>query len=279
MRRTDALYLSMSAQIGNSIASKIVSFISSKLGFIEGISDNHLHDFTVNCVRKDRFRQQISDLLREADTGISNVLVRPSDDTSEVDLRSLPPEASSEEKQQLLSDAQQFVRVMASHPEYNKDGDVIGRKWFSLSFLESQGTQKLFALAGPLFDTLEKGKVLFVDEMDARFHPLLTRAIIRLFQSPEMNPKNAQLIFVTHDTNLLDPKRNQFRRDQIYFVEKDRYGASHLYSLAEFKGVRKNDAFEENYLQGRFGAIPFLGGLDRLMGADGKNMTSDADTT
>src|SRR5206468_2076836 len=91
--------------------------------------------------------------------------------------------------------------------------------------------------------------------------PLLTQAIIRLFQLPENNPKSAQLIFVTHDTHLLESKL--FRRDQIWFVEKDRFGASHLYSLAEFKGVRKDSPFEDEYVRGRYGAIPFLRGMTR----------------
>jgi len=111
-------------------------------------------------------------------------------------------------------------------------------------------------------ETLQRGSAIVIDEMDARFHPMLTRALIRLFQSSETNPKNAQLVFITHDTNLLDSK--SLRRDQIMFVEKDRYGASHLYSLSDFKGVRKGDSFEKEYLEGRYGAIPFLGGLSRL---------------
>lgn len=98
--------------------------------------------------------------------------------------------------------------------------------------------------------------------MDARFHPLLTQALVRLFQSPETNPKDAQMVFITHDTNLLDSR--SMRRDQVWFVEKDRYGASHLYALSDFKGVRKADLFGEQYIQGRYGAIPFLGGLRRL---------------
>ena len=133
--------------------------------------------------------------------------------------------------------------------------------------MESEGTQKIIALCGPLFDVLTNGYVLLLDEIDARLHPLLTHAIVRLFHSSETNPKNAQLICATHDTNLLD--RSLFRRDQIYFTEKDR-GATKLYSLAEFKptgksrAVRSDASFERNYIEGRYGAIPYLGDLREL---------------
>jgi len=99
---------------------------------------------------------------------------------------------------------------------------------------------------------------MIVDEFDARLHPLIGKAIIQLFNSPETNPHNAQIILMTHDTNLLDYKL--FRRDQIWFTEKNRYGATDLYSLAEYNV--KNDApFEQDYIKGRYGAIPFIGNL------------------
>jgi AAA15 family ATPase/GTPase len=115
--------------------------------------------------------------------------------------------------------------------------------------------------------------VLIIDEMEARLHPLLTQGLIRLFNSLETNPKHAQLIFITHDTNLLSNKF--FRRDQIWFVEKDTFNASHLYSLAELKvdnsKVRNDASFEEDYLQGRYGAIPFLGGIKSVLLGESTN--------
>ena len=120
---------------------------------------------------------------------------------------------------------------------------------------ESEGTQKLFELSPYIYDAIREQEVIVVDEFDARFHPLLTRKIVELFNSTEN--QGAQLIFTTHDTNLLSS--NLLRRDQIEFVEKDRFGASHLYSLVEFKGIRKTASFEKDYIQGKYGAIPFLG--------------------
>jgi hypothetical protein len=128
---------------------------------------------------------------------------------------------------------------------------------------ESEGTQKLFAMAGPLVDTLENGRILVIDELDARLHPLITREIISLFNSNQTNPHNAQLIFMTHDTNILSHKF--FRRDQIWFAEKDKFGATHLYSLAEYK-IRNDASFENDYIQGRYGAVPFIGDLSHLIG-------------
>ena len=120
---------------------------------------------------------------------------------------------------------------------------------------ESEGTQKLFELSPYIYDAIREQEVIVVDEFDARFHLLLTRKIVELFNSTEN--QGAQLIFTTHDTNLLSS--NLLRRDQIEFVEKDRFGASHLYSLVEFKGIRKTASFEKDYIQGKYGAIPFLG--------------------
>ena len=111
-------------------------------------------------------------------------------------------------------------------------------------------------ISGPILQTLELGGVIIVDEFDAKLHPLLTLAILRLFQNEETNPKHAQLIFATHDSNLL--LSGNLRRDQIYFTEKDNVGATQLYSLVEYGGVRKDRSFEKDYLLGRYGAIPYI---------------------
>lgn len=126
---------------------------------------------------------------------------------------------------------------------------------------ESQGTQKIFNLSGPLLDTLEGGKLLVIDEIEARLHSFITRAVIQLFNSPQTNPRNAQLVFATHDTSLLSHRF--FRRDQIWFTEKDQYGATDMYSLAELQ-VRNDASFDKDYIAGKYGAIPFIGGLHSL---------------
>ncbi len=121
---------------------------------------------------------------------------------------------------------------------------------------ESTGTLALLQLLGPAFARLSSGGILMVDELNSALHPLVSRELIRLFSSPATNPGRAQLIFTTHDTNLLSG--GLLRRDQIWFTEKDHGGASHIYALSDIK-VRANDNLERGYLMGRFGAIPFVG--------------------
>jgi len=130
-----------------------------------------------------------------------------------------------------------------------------GKAVFNLSD-ESNGTRNLLFLAGPVLDILKKGLILVIDELDTSLHTLLVRELVGLFHQPEVNTGGAQLIFTTHDTSLLDAP-NLFRRDQVWFVEKDRDQASSLVALAEFS-PRKNEALERGYLQGRYGGIPFL---------------------
>ena len=122
-------------------------------------------------------------------------------------------------------------------------------------FDESQGTQKLFALAGPLLDILKNGKVLVIDELDRSLHPLLVGQIVRTFQDPEQNARGAQLIFSTHDTTLLDNRL--LRRDQVWLAEKRRDQSSELVPLTEFS-PRKGEALEKGYLSGRYGGVPVL---------------------
>jgi AAA15 family ATPase/GTPase len=120
---------------------------------------------------------------------------------------------------------------------------------------ESEGTNKIFSVSSLLLGVLAHGAILFFDEFDARLHPLLTRRLLEMFHG--QNKHNAQLIVVSHDTNLLSPEL--LRRDQIWFAEKEKNGATRLTSLAEFKKIRKGESYERNYIDGRYGAIPYLG--------------------
>ena len=131
--------------------------------------------------------------------------------------------------------------------------------------MESAGTLKMFALYPELQDVLEKGSVFFIDELNARLHPLLVRNFLLTFLNPEINTKHAQLIFTTHDTWQLS---NQLlRRDEVWFTEKGEQGISKLYSLADFVDesgtrIRKDESYEKNYLIGKYGAIPTLKSID-----------------
>jgi len=133
--------------------------------------------------------------------------------------------------------------------------------------MESAGTLKMFALYPELQEVLQNGSVYFIDELNARLHPLLVRNFILIFLNPEVNVNHAQLIFTTHDTWQLS---NQLlRRDEIWFTEKDTDGVSTLYSLADFINedgtkIRKDESYEKNYLLGKYGAIPTLKTIDIL---------------
>lgn len=147
------------------------------------------------------------------------------------------------------------------HRFYDADGNLAGVRNFQTDKMESEGTKKMIEIAGPIFDAILNGKILIVDELDAKLHPFLTRKIIGLFMDKSVNNKGAQLIFATHDTNLLNLQ--YLRRDQIWFTEKDKTNSTELYSLVEFrdeagKKVRNDRSIEKDYINGRFGAIPFM---------------------
>jgi AAA15 family ATPase/GTPase len=255
--RNNALYLSVCAQFNVPLAEKILAWVSDKLNVLSGLHDHHYRNYTAGSCDTDANRLRISSLIKALDTGISGITV----ERNTLGIDSLPS-AMPEELKKLItrgSDSFTQVSVKTTHKKYGNDGSFVGEEEFDMDENESDGTQKLFALAGPLLNALNEGEVLLIDELDSRLHPLVTLAIIRLFSEVESNSKNAQLIFVTHDTNLLD--KSLFRRDQIWFTEKNRYGATSLYSLAEFK-IRNDASFGSDYIKGKYGAIPFIGSLD-----------------
>lgn len=136
-------------------------------------------------------------------------------------------------------------------------------------YLESNGTRKMFHLFDLFMDALKNGMVLFVDELDAKLHPLLTRYIINLFHNSQTNIGNGQLIYSTHDTVNLN--KETFRRDEIWFAEKDKDGISEIYALSDYildddknvgKKVRNDATYNKDYLTGRYGAIPVLEEFD-----------------
>ena len=141
--------------------------------------------------------------------------------------------------------------IITYHNKYDGDNLLIDSVPFN-SLIESEGTKKLIHTLGPIYDTLKLGRILFIDEFDSKLHPNLSKKLIELFH--KFNRNGAQLIFSAHDSNLLD--RELFRRDEIWFVEKDQFGASSLYSLSEFdaKTVRKTSAYDKKYLANEFGA-------------------------
>ena len=147
--------------------------------------------------------------------------------------------------------------IKTIHQLQLENGDK--RRYSLLLSQESQGTQRFFSRIGCWLKVLEEGGILIVDEIEVSMHPLLTRHLIEVMQDKERNTKQAQLIFTTHDTGLLN--QGLLRRDQIWFAEKDdRTAQTDIYALTDFS-PRKGENIAKGYLQGRYGAIPFIGGV------------------
>ncbi|MDI9637165.1 ATP-binding protein [Oscillatoria amoena NRMC-F 0135] len=261
--RSNALFLSVSAQFNVDLAERILEWITDKLNIISSLHDEAYLSYTVRCFVSDKNKADIVQLIKKLDLGISDIQVDQEDFTIE----SLPDELPDELKKLIVKTGRgKATSVGVSHQKFDADGSHNSVETFDLESHESEGTKKIFALAGLLITALKEGEVLMIDEFDARLHPLISLAIVKLFNSNEANPNNAQLIFMTHDTNLLDNKI--FRRDQIWFTEKNRYSATDLYSLAEYK-IRNDASFENDYIKGRYGAVPYIGNLNHLIESNG----------
>ena len=157
-----------------------------------------------------------------------------------------------------ISDSSDIPQITMVHQLQTAEGDV--KQYPLLLSQESQGTQRFFCRIGSWIQALEMGGVLIVDEIEASLHPLLTRHLIETIQDKSVNRNQAQLIFTTHDVGLLD--QNLLRRDQIWFAQKDEKTAeTEIYALTDFS-PRKSENISRGYLQGRYGAIPFIGGSD-----------------
>lgn len=190
---------------------------------------------------------KVSALLGFVDTGISGVVVQE----KEVDLDSVTFPDGMPQKLRDSVLRQMKRKFLFAHAADGKEPELFDLR------MESSGTQKLFRLAPLIVETLEKGRVLIVDELDSSMHPFMAEMILRLFNDPEVNKGRAQLIFSTHNISLMDPEH--FRRDQIWLTEKNE-GASRLFSLDDFdkKKVKPTSPFNRWYAEGRFGAVPKL---------------------
>jgi len=260
LTRPNALFLSVAAQFNSETARQVLGWFQS-LRLISGLDDASYSGFTVSQFTRDEaFRQEIIRLIKKSNVDIDGVITEK---TNQADLK-LPANLPSELKDLILkrmAGTDEVISFKTLHTKWGANGLPESSEVFSLAD-ESEGTQKLFLVLGPFIDTLSRGSLLVIDEIEARLHTQLTNMLVNLFNSKSTNPNGAQLIFATHDTNLLSNKL--FRRDQIWFVEKDVQGASHLYSLVELK-VRNDASFEKDYLEGRYGALPLLGELRRVV--------------
>lgn len=257
LTRNNVLFLSVGATFNNKQLLDVYKWFVDKTSFIgtADIPEPIVFDF---IIEHPQVVENLKSLIKYADLGIVDFALAK----SEPNISNLPDEIP----EALRKAIEAFSKVL----EESGDENIKAFQSYDLSIShksgeknmvfpwesESDGTRRLFGLSAPIFDALNNGKVLFVDEIDRSLHPLLTRKLVQLFQSVNTNPKGAQLVFNTHDTSLLGS--GLLRRDQVWFLEKDQTGASHLYSLLDYS-PRKDESLEKGYLQGRYGAIPFLG--------------------
>ena len=218
-------------------------------------------------------RNWIIDFISRADTGISDakvssIRVAPQEDQecnaaiffSDIVTEDLDSSSSDIEKEEIrkkFDEAQLFARKQVRLGHQTSEGEPAYLPWKD----ESAGTRKLMGLLVRAGDVLASGDVLVIDEMNSSLHTLLVLRLLELFKSPTLNPNGAQLLFTTHDTNILCS--GMLRRDEIYFTEKNKSGETIVFQLADFP-VRKDDNFEKGYLKGKFGAIPFFGDMSSI---------------
>lgn len=241
--RPNSLFLSMAVQLNSEDLRPVFDWFVNRLVIFNEQSQLS-PQMTIQRLRHSEGRKQICDFLAAADISIADI---------EVVTRKVPGQSVHFDllagKTEVRAEEVEEYQLRFSH--VTEQGKAI----FDLMD-ESNGTRNLLFLSGPVLDILEKGLVLVIDELDTSLHTLLVRELVWLFHRPEVNIGSAQLIFTTHDTSLLDAQ-DLFRRDQIWFVEKDQYQASALVSLSDFS-PRKSEALERGYLMGRYGGIPFL---------------------
>jgi len=240
----NVLYLSKSTQENNKEISTAFDWFKDCLNVIGPTDHPSLTEFTANLLKKDKsLKKIILKALLEADVGIEdvNAIVK------KISEESLPKDMPPEIKKIIMQNKKEIdgMQIQTVH-----NGIL-----FDFEDEESEGTKRIFSLIGPWIDALRKGQILVVDELDTKLHHFLNVFLIKLFNDPTQNKNNAQLIFTTHNTNLLD--QEMFRRDQIWFTEKRNDGSTDLYSLMEYS-PRKDKNIEKGYLAGRYGAIPFI---------------------
>ena len=249
--RSNALFLSTAIQLNNEQLKPVFEWFQklAVLGHGSVLSPG----FTTRQCEQENKKKEILRLLKSADLSIKDIILKQKEFSLEnlPDTDGVPESVRVEIKKELVGKKMTIVNL--AHSTGKQDGPVpipLGE--------ESGGTQKLFAYAGPWLDVLASGRILLVDELDNSFHPLMMQHLIKLINNPSINRHNAQLVFTTHNTSLLD--REFLRRDQVWFVEKDEQNATLLYPLSDFS-PRKGEALEKGYLHGRYGALPYIGEL------------------
>jgi hypothetical protein len=258
LTNSNRLFLSLVAQLKGEKSNSVIGWFR-KCNVLSGINSESYEGFTLKMFLEHlNGADQAQEFFKTLQLGFTKFSVNKVDIPK--DFFKNAPETIKLQFEKVATE--NFVESITTHKVYDEGGFIVGERDFYKNKMESEGTKKVIELSGPIFDTLNEGKTLIVDELDAKLHPLLTRNIVLLFMDPEKNRHGAQLIFATHDTNLLDLEI--IRRDQIWFAEKDKIESTDIYSLVEFKyengsKVRNDRDIKRDYIRGRYGAIPFIG--------------------
>ncbi len=252
--RDNALFLSTAIQLNSDQLKPIYDWFQNTFHVLESTARLD-PSFTYDLYSQEKYKNEIDKFLHIADLDIEELKITE----EQFDIAKLPEDIPIELRNKIVHGSQEVkILDVASLHKSIQGNDV----YFDFED-ESDGTKKFLAFIGPWIDTLENGYVLVIDELHDNFHPLMVRFLIELFHSNRTNPKNAQLIFTSHETSVMT--QEIFRRDQIWFCEK-KNKATELFSLAEFKPRKGVTDIEKSYFSGRYGALPYFKNIDRVMG-------------
>ena len=249
---SNRLFLSLIAQLNGTQSKEIISWFDSEK-FVTASQIEEYRIVTSSLLKYKKNLIVLDDIVEFIDmalTFLSNIDMGITKLSIKEDSAALTKDISDE----LKKVHPKVGELESTHNRYNRQGEIIGQEVFSIEHNESEGTQKITELLGLFFMIIWGGRLLVIDELDAKLHPLLTRAIIQLFTNPKINQNGAQLVFTTHDTNQLH--LDYVRRDEIWFTEKSCVEATELYSHIEFKDFDLSMDITEQYVNGRYGAIP-----------------------
>jgi len=256
--RKNALFLSVASQWNVEKAEKINEWYAS-IFTIDGLMDEVYKNLTIDLLKDGGQGDVINQFIQKADLGINSIEAMYASPAVQNTRKDIPDKFKNSLTEKWKGKEEK--EVLTFHNKFDEKGDIVDSVAFFLDDQESDGTRKYFNLIGVFITAILENRLVVIDEFDARFHTLLTKSILKLFNSPQTT-SNSQLLVASHDTALLD--RDLLRRDQIYFVEKNKYGASEVTSLVEYK-PRKEAPYDKNYLEGKYGAIPFIDGLESLI--------------
>ena len=261
--RPNALFLSVTDQFNGKVSREVLKWFGN-FKIISGIESEGYATFTISKLDDKEYKNFTTKLLKVADLGIKEIKTK----SIPVKRGDLPDDSPDKLKEFFLAGSSEMfqIQIASIHQKYDESNKPISDETFDFIEHESAGTQALFDFSALIYDTLKNGGVLAIDELTSKLHPMLTRAIIKIFHNfgsgkDRKNQSTAQLVFASHDTNILS---NQFfRRDQIWFTQKDQFGATDLYSLEEYR-IRKDASFNKDYIMGKYGAIPLIGDIESL---------------